>query len=610
MGMRAAVGSAVGSAMALASVAVVAVVVCEVAGWRGPDVAAQVYRVAEVQHHGLALWDAGWYGGTYPANYSVVFPVVAAVIGVWVTAAAAAAGAAACFDRLVRLALGRRRLASWYFALSTVVEVAVGQLSFLTGEALGLAAVLAMARRRRPLGAALGILSALASPVAGAFLGLAVVAWALSARSSPLEGPLGPRSPLEGPLGPRSPLEGPLGPRSPLEGPLGRRSPLEGPLGRRSPLEGPLGRRWARRSAVWGSGDRILLLVVGTLPLAVVATVAVLFPGAGSQPFGGDDTACILVVCALLAGPWLPVPRLVRVAAVLYAGVTAVLYVVPTEMGGNDMRLAADVGVPLLMCYFPWRVSRSGHSAAVGAAFASRRAGRGLAACAVGALVAWGWAPAAGALSNSGVAASHRSFYLPLIAEVKSLSATPVRVEVTPTRGHWEAEWVAPSVPLARGWERQLDIGYDPIFYRSSALTAAVYQRWLIDAGVSYVALPAAPLDFAARAEASLLRSGQVTGLRLVWRSTSWQLWRVDASAGLVSGPGRVTSLDGDHVGLQIERRGPVTVKLRWSPYWSVAPGAGCLQATAGGWTELRAARAGRVVIFASMAPGARGACG
>ncbi len=41
------------------------------------------------------------------------------------------------------------------------------------------------------------------------------------------------------------------------------------------------------------------------------------------------------------------------------------------------------------------------------------------------------------------------------------------RVEIPSTYRHWEAAYAAPKVLLARGWERQLDIAYNPIFYSS-----------------------------------------------------------------------------------------------------------------------------------------------
>ena len=106
---------------------------CFLAGWRGDDWAAQVYRADEVARWGLVLWDPGWYGGVYPLNYSLLYPLLAAYLGLWTVAAASAVGATYCFDRLVTRELGKRPAGSWYFALSTAVEVAIGQLPTLAG---------------------------------------------------------------------------------------------------------------------------------------------------------------------------------------------------------------------------------------------------------------------------------------------------------------------------------------------------------------------------------------------------------------------------------------------------------------------------------------------
>ena len=63
-------------------------------------------------------------------------------------------------------------------------------------------------------------------------------------------------------------------------------------------------------------------------------------------------------------------------------------------------------------------------------------------------------------------------------------------------------------VPLARGWERQLDEKANPLFYDGRPLTADRYHRWLRNNAVRWVALPKAPLDYSAQAEARLLERG------------------------------------------------------------------------------------------------------
>ena len=117
-------------------------------------------------------------------------------------------------------------------------------------------------------------------------------------------------------------------------------------------------------------------------------------------------------------------------------------------------------------------------------------------------------------LRRAGDPETQSSFYQPLLAELAAWRPGPVRVEIPPTLDHWEAAFVAPHVSLARGWERQLDIADNPIFYTPGALTPTSYQGWLNYNGVTYVALPAAPLDYAAQTEGTLLRSGQVAESR------------------------------------------------------------------------------------------------
>jgi hypothetical protein len=190
----------------------------------------------------------------------------------------------------------------------------------------------------------------------------------------------------------------------------------------------------------------------------------------------------------------------------------------------------------------------------------------------------WQWAPWTGIDTASG---THRytaaAFYQPLITKMKLLSPTPVRVEATPTFDHWESAFVAPYIPLARGWERQLDTADNPIFYTPNALTASSYAAWLSDEGISFVALANAPLDYAAKAEGALLQSGKVPGLKLVWRTSDWMVWKVLASPGLVSGPATLTTLEPDHLTLHASGTGTITVRVRYTAFWSVTTGNACV---------------------------------
>ncbi len=539
-----------------ALVAVAVCLVCYVAGWRGTDWAAQIYRSAQVAHYGVIDWDPGWYGGTYPLNYSLVYPIAAAYLGLWPLAALSSAGAALCFDRLVSAALGKRPAGSWYFAVATAIAVAIGQLPTLTGEALALGCLVCFAHlryrhrgdRSDPMvlagGLGLGVLAALTTPVVGSFLSLALFTMAVTGLSR------------------------------------------------------------SSRRAWWEIGAASIVMVS-------TAALPVLFPGAGYFPFPYGDLVAVLAISAVIASPLLGTPTVLRMGALLYGATSVALFLVPTQMGDNDVRLAAYIGMPVVICYLPRLRLPRGRSS-------PRRSSRGPAitatALVLALLVAWDWGPMAEALGGATDGRSSvAAFYQPLIVELTVLTkGAPVRVEVPPGAHHWESAYLAPKFSLARGWERQLDMAYDGIFYRPGPLPASSYRSWLLANGVSYVALANAPLDYAATAEADLLRSGQVPGLRPVWHGKGWELWEVTGSAGLASGPARVAALSPRSVLVRFSTAGTSVVKLRWSPYWDLSgPGRGyaCLTRAPGGWTELRTAYPGDLRLQLSVLGADHGNC-
>ncbi|MCA1689000.1 MAG: hypothetical protein LC720_00660 [Actinobacteria bacterium] len=155
---------------------------------------------------------------------------------------------------------------------------------------------------------------------------------------------------------------------------------------------------------------------------------------------------------------------------------------------------------------------------------------------------------------------------------------------------------------LARGWERQLDIADNGLFYVPD-LTAGAYAAWLRATGVAYVALPDAPLDYSARAEAGLIRSG-LPFLRLVGRLRHWRVYAVSAPRRLASPPARLTALGPDRFTMAFARPGTSVVRLRFSDYWT-APGA-CVGRAPGGFTAVRSERPGRVSVTARLDRGLR----
>ncbi len=321
--------------------------------------------------------------------------------------------------------------------------------------------------------------------------------------------------------------------------------------------------RLLTRLAATGAG----VVVVTLVP---VGLTAVLFPGQGPMPYPFVDyvwEVVVAVVVAALAGRDLPA---LRTGALLVMVSATFAVTVPSALGGNVGRIEDMAALPL----------------AVGLAWKRARI---LSPVLAVPLALSQWVPAWGALTYIPAApSSSRAFYAPLDRALTSYSAGgPVgRVEVVPTAYHWEAAYVASTMALARGWERQLDVADNPIFYRGS-LTPNRYRAWLVGNGVRFVALPSAPLDMAAETEAALVGSGRVPGLRLVWHNPDWRLYSVEASPGIVSGPGRLVSAADGRMVVEASAPGQILLRIRYSPDWTVTRGAACVTRAGGSWTAL-----------------------
>jgi hypothetical protein len=210
--------------------------------------------------------------------------------------------------------------------------------------------------------------------------------------------------------------------------------------------------------------------------------------------------------------------------------------------------------------------------------------------------------------SNKSDASTGAAYFRPLLGFVAQHSDPPARLEIVATQLHWEAAYVAPYVPLARGWDRQLDTADNPIFYDQGALNPNSYQTWLLNNGVRYVALPDVPLDYAAVKEARLIDAG-VPGLRLVWQAAHWQVFELTGAPGIVSGPARLLRLDGGHVALNATDPGTILVRVRYSPRWTVVRGQGCVQEAPGGATTVNARTAGELQLDLRLLSSAHGPC-
>ncbi len=149
-----------------------------------PDLAAQVYRVELFKNAGFAVYDTRWYAGHHLPGYSLLFPPLGALFGVRALGVVSALLSTALFGRLLAGAYSRGVASGTAaFAVAAVGDVWLGRLSFALGVTFALGAALALARERPRSAAALAVLCAAASPVAGLLLGLAGLILALHQRA-------------------------------------------------------------------------------------------------------------------------------------------------------------------------------------------------------------------------------------------------------------------------------------------------------------------------------------------------------------------------------------------------------------------------------------------
>lgn len=506
------------------------------------DLAAAGYRSDLFSRAGFTLWDNGWYGGHHLLAYSVLAPGLGALLGPELLNALSMTLAAALFGVLVDglFPVRASRIAALWFALGAAVGLLANRVPFDLGVALGLAALVAARSAgarggRAALALALAALCALASPVAGAFLALAAIAWLL------------------------------------------------------------------------GAANGWFALALALAAVAPIALLAIAFPEGGSQPFVASAFYPALAAVLLIAAAIPPQERVLRSGALLYALALLGAYLIPTAVGGNVDRLGSLVAGPVLACALAGRSSTRADGAGGRSPRAPLWRARALIALAP-LLLYWQFrAPIADFASAASDRSSSASYYTPLLAELRRLGvgygARPARVEVLPTRDHAEARWMAVHVMIARGWERQLDTDRNALLYeRSTPLSATRYRAWLSEDAISYVALPDSPLDYSARAEARLLRAAPGY-LREVWRAAHWRLFEVRGAAALTQPPSVLTQLSSDSFTLHAPSAGAFTVRVRFTPYWALTEGRGCVRRAAGDWTRVQARGGGSLHVAIDFSP-------
>jgi hypothetical protein len=344
----------------------------------------------------------------------------------------------------------------------------------------------------------------------------------------------------------------------------------------------------------WGKPANRAALGVAGLALALTVIPNIAFPEPGTFPFAFSSFVAIPLFCggALFVIRGLPEERQLRRILIGYILASTLIWLLPNAMGGNAVRLGALFGGPVL--------------AAVVLARRPYVATWFLALAMVGGLY-WQLTASVNQIARSvGDPSTASDYFDPAAGWLRAHGGQGMRIEVPPTANHWESAYLAPKFELARGWLRQLDTTRDDVFYDQGELTNATYSSWLRRNAISYVALPDAPLDYSSAAERRLIL-GAPSYLDLRFSSPHWRIYAVQGAKPLVAplGAARAETLWAGRQGftLNVTRPGEFLVRVNFTPYWSIARGAGCILRR-GDWTVARASHPGVFRVAADFSLG------
>src|SRR3954465_12160838 len=155
---------------------------------RTVDLAASVFRARLFGEAGFTIWNNTWYGGHPTWSYSVLVPPLAWLLSPALLAAISAVVSAALFEPLARRHFGQGaaspahcvRWGALWFGAGAATPMLSGRVTFAAGVAAALASLLALQRGRPLVACVLALVCGLLSPIAGLFLGLAALAYALT----------------------------------------------------------------------------------------------------------------------------------------------------------------------------------------------------------------------------------------------------------------------------------------------------------------------------------------------------------------------------------------------------------------------------------------------
>lgn len=341
----------------------------------------------------------------------------------------------------------------------------------------------------------------------------------------------------------------------------------------------------ARRPRLLRFGVTLTALAAGQMAIFAV------FPSPGFYPYSGWQLALALVVCTV--GAVLSVQASTRGLAVFFgcwAVANVAAFIVPSAVGSNMLRLRAAV-FPLILL------------AAALARFRPRLLVLG--ALALGFAYSVGPQVMAVDAMVEDRAEAEEEYWAEAIDFLEARWEPGYRLEVVPTRGHWEVYWFPRAdLPLARGWYRQLDLVVNEDLYEDP-LTVARYRAWLDRTAVRFVVVPDAQLDqFGAEREAEIVASPRL-GLRPVYRSESFTIYEVPDPRPLLRGAEgtRLTAVEHNRVAGFLPEAGSYRLQIRYTSHWrSEHPGL-CISATGDGMTRIDTGRAGPFAITVTESP-------
>lgn len=326
-------------------------------------------------------------------------------------------------------------------------------------------------------------------------------------------------------------------------------------------------------------------------PTVVVALTTLLFPFSGTMPMSSSDIWKPVLFGVLLAVVAPQEWRVLRFGAATYSVGVLLAAIIPSPVGSNVVRLAELFGGPVLLAALLAYKGLKFQRLALGLALATS--------------VYW--------VTDHTIHVTRMSTPVPtwatesrgVLKALDRLGADRTRVEVVPAVNHRETTVLGPHINLARGWNRQVDVERNDLFYKNR-FSSAKYRAWLNDWAVGYVVLPEGEPDYAARDEAELVRN-EPGWLKPVWRDSHWRVYEVEGSKPMISGAGAmVVSIDNATVTLQARNSGTINLRIAYSPWLRASKG--CLERN-GEWMRLKVPAAGQYQIISSYQVPWQGRC-